>query len=183
MKSLDLIVYIGPGEKIPGSMYGPLVRPNERYICIDLPEGHAQPFPNIAFRIYQQLSDDLKKDVEFIGHDARNIPLEDECASEVRIYNVLSDPDVENKARILMEAKRILKSGGCLSLGETYSPEVFPFNHAYSYARLMHLHPIVIFNGIKDASDAHYLSEKIGGGLRCLQTDSYMIEAYKKLEK
>jgi ubiquinone/menaquinone biosynthesis C-methylase UbiE len=180
MKNLDLIVYIGPGEKIPGSMYGPLVRPNEKYVCIDLTEGsNIHPFAKSGVKIYQKLSDDLKQDVKFIGSDANDIPLKDSCAFEVRMYNVMSDPDVHNKMRFLLEARRILRQGGCLSLAETYSPEVFPVNHAHSYTRHLNFYPRIVFDGADDLSKAQYLDEKMGG-IKFLQPNSYMIEAIKK---
>ncbi len=130
MTEKKLIVHFGSGINFPALRKQ--VPKDEFHVGIDpdyiKPRGNLRTYHGRVTR---------GRGFELLGGDARKTSLKSGIAHEVRIFDVLNSPEIDNEAQkeLLIEAARILKSGRSIFIGHSITPELCTLYQLKTLAR------------------------------------------------
>jgi hypothetical protein len=119
MESLKKIAYLGVGDKIPGTRFGPKLRKGCSYYCVDLPDNK---YFKEGLKKYESLDESIKYRINIELNDVQNLDWNPESMDEIHIHNVFGDPSIIHFDSFIEKSAYSIKRNGFIFVAESYTP-------------------------------------------------------------
>jgi len=130
------------------------INPGDRYFTVDMRDHEAE--------ISKNFGEDLGVGFEAIQGDGSNLPFVENSVDEMIFNNVFGDPSTVGHDDMLLEALRVLKSGGQIVITEHITPGVF----------------LKVFGQNKEQIDSYLQEHGIDLKVKKFSTDDVDVDSY-----